>query len=31
LEAAQEMARRGDDTLLDPITPTAFDVDEWEW
>lgn len=30
-EAAQEMASRGDDTLLDPPTSTAFDEDEWEW
>ena len=30
-EAAQEMAARGDDALLDPPTTTAFDEDEWEW
>jgi hypothetical protein len=30
-EAAQEMARRGDDVLLDPPTATAFDEDEWTW
>lgn len=30
-EAAQEMARQGDDALLDPPTPTEFDEDEWEW
>ena len=30
-EAAREMARRGDDELLDPPTSTAFDEDEWEW
>lgn len=30
-EAAQEMADRGDDTLIDPPTMTAFDEDEWEW
>jgi hypothetical protein len=30
-EAAREMARRGDDAFLDPVTPTSFDQDEWEW
>jgi antitoxin MazE len=30
-EAAEEMAGRGDDALLDPVMPTAFDEDEWEW
>jgi len=30
-EAAQEMARRGDDALLDSGTSTIFDEDEWEW
>jgi hypothetical protein len=30
-EAAQEMARRGDDALLDPPIATAFDEDEWTW
>jgi antitoxin MazE len=30
-EAAEEMARRGDDALLDQVTPPAFDEDEWEW
>lgn len=31
--AFQEMARRGDDALLDPAaaTPSAWDEDEWEW
>jgi len=29
----QEMARLGDDTLLDDIVPgmSSFDEDEWEW
>jgi antitoxin MazE len=30
-EAAAEMARHADDALLDPITPTTFDEDQWEW
>ena len=30
-EAAREMAERGDDTLLDPPTPTGFDDAEWTW
>ncbi len=30
-EAAQEMARRGDDVLLVPALLTTFDEDEWEW
>ncbi len=31
--AFQEMARRGDDDLLDEVAPTlsAWDEDEWEW
>jgi antitoxin MazE len=31
--ALQEMARRGDDALLDEVSPsqTAWDQDEWEW
>jgi antitoxin MazE len=29
--AAQQMAERGDDVLLDPEVPTSFDGDEWEW
>lgn len=31
--AFREMARRGDDALLDPKAPmgTAWDEDEWEW
>ena len=30
-EAAQSMASKGDDELLDPPTATEFDADEWEW
>lgn len=30
-EAAQEMALRRDDDLLDPPVSTIFDEDEWEW
>lgn len=30
-EAAQAMAERGEDRLLDPETPTTFDQTEWEW
>jgi antitoxin MazE len=32
-EAFQEMARRGEDKLLDPDVPslTAWDEEEWEW
>lgn len=31
--AFQEMARRGDDALIDAVAPTlsAWDEDEWEW
>jgi len=31
--AFQEMARRGDDVLLDDVPPSlsAWDEDEWEW
>lgn len=29
--AAQAMAERGEDQLLDPETPTSFDDTEWEW
>jgi antitoxin MazE len=31
--AFQEMARRGDDALIDDVAPTlsAWDKDEWEW
>ena len=31
VEAAATMAARGEDRLIDPETPTAFDVAEWEW
>jgi hypothetical protein len=30
-EEFRRMAERGDDTLLDAPTPTAWDEDEWEW
>ena len=30
-EAARAMAEHGDDALLDPPTPTAFDDAEWRW
>jgi antitoxin MazE len=30
-EAAQAMAARGDDGLLEPGTATVFDAEEWEW
>jgi hypothetical protein len=30
-EAAEEMARHPDDELLEPVTPTSFDEDDWEW
>jgi len=30
-EAAQQMAARGDDALLDAPTATRFDAEEWEW
>ena len=30
-EAARAMHERGEDGLLDPTTPTAFDAEEWEW
>jgi hypothetical protein len=29
--AFERMAESGDDSLLDPETPTDFDVTEWEW
>lgn len=29
--AFQQMARRGDDALLDEDTPTTWDKDDWEW
>jgi antitoxin MazE len=30
-EAAQQMAARGDDAVLDPETQTRFDAAEWDW
>lgn len=30
-EAARRMRRRGEDGLLDPLTPTQFDKEEWKW
>jgi len=30
-QACAEMAARGDDQLLDPETPTAWDRSEWKW
>jgi len=30
-EAAQALAERGEDKLLDPAAPTCFDEQEWEW
>jgi antitoxin MazE len=30
-DAAKTMRRRGEDTLVDPITPTCFDEQEWQW
>lgn len=30
-EAFEEMARRGDDVLLDRETVNGFDETEWEW
>jgi antitoxin MazE len=29
-EAAQQMAARGEDGLLDPVTATAFDESDWQ-
>jgi len=31
VESAREMARQGDDVLLDGYVPTQFDEEEWEW
>ena len=28
---AQRMRERNEDRLLDPATPTQFDVKEWKW
>lgn len=30
-EAFQEMAKRGDDVLLDEVVATEWDASEWEW
>ena len=30
-EAARRMRESGDDRLLDAMTPTRFDEEEWEW
>ena len=30
-EAAKEMHERDEDRLLDPVTYTHFDEEEWEW
>lgn len=30
-EAATLAHARGDDVLLDPETPTTFDIEEWSW
>lgn len=30
-DAAQLMAERGDDVLVDPGVPTTFDEEEWDW
>lgn len=30
-KAAREMHEQGDDQLLDELTPTKFDQDEWSW
>jgi antitoxin MazE len=30
-KAAQTLADRGEDQLLDPLVPTRFDEQEWEW
>jgi antitoxin MazE len=30
-EAARDMAKRGDDGLLDEPIPTEFDREEWTW
>ena len=30
-DAAKTVRRRGDDTLLDPITSTYFEEKEWRW
>ena len=30
-DAARKMRERRGDQLLDPITPTRFDDEEWQW
>jgi antitoxin MazE len=30
-EAARRMRERGDDLLIDPVTSTRFDREEWKW
>ncbi|MFH0794963.1 MAG: AbrB/MazE/SpoVT family DNA-binding domain-containing protein [bacterium] len=30
-EAARKIRERDDDLLLDPPTPTQFDLRDWEW
>jgi antitoxin MazE len=30
-EAAARMAAKGEDELLDTLTPTRFDEEEWKW
>jgi antitoxin MazE len=30
-EAAQHLAQRGEDELLEVPTPTQFDLEEWKW
>ncbi len=30
-DAARLLNERGEDGLLDELTPTAFDQDKWEW
>ena len=31
LEAAKRFREQGEDVLLDPPTPTAFDHQDWKW
>ena len=30
-DAARQAAGRSEDALLDPVTPTRFDDEDWEW